>query len=133
MSLRSLAFPVRVDCVRPGLSSSFHHLRPLSTSSHRLVQEGRKSTSSSDLFRTTFAEVDKVAQQDKVLPSRGKAKHTQIKTSVMKLKQVCRQVRGMDVDAALRQLEVNPRFAPFCPPRPDPPPQEGGHGGPQMR
>lgn len=69
--------------------------------------------SSSDLFKTTIAAAPKVAPAETPasgLPQRASAKHSKIKTSILKLKEVCRQVRGMDVEQAIRQLEVNPRY-----------------------
>jgi len=107
--LRLAPFCVRLHTLSVRAATSQGTSAKASTSSS---SSATRSKSSADLFRTTLAQVPAdlaPASQPRLGVQQGKSRHFKIKTSILKLKQVCRQVRGMDVTNAIRQLEVNPR------------------------
>lgn len=72
---------------------------------------GASNASSSSMFAQSVEEAAELTQTLARQTTRTEAvsRFKMIKTSIQKLKEVCRQVRGMGVDEALRQMEANPR------------------------
>lgn len=54
-------------------------------------------------------ETEKDKKREREKKTSAVARKTKLGTSVQKLRVVCRQVQGLPVDEAVRQLEVNPR------------------------